>query len=258
MKIHINSEDRADNETAEDFNINLSSINGRRTGVQTFMIGSVQLPLTFYQIRNNYNNSFTFTFDNGSSKTVYVGGTIGNTTEGSPSASIMATNIQGQININTSSQVFSVSVNTSTGRLTITKTSGANVFSITFNRDPYTYKVLGMTNNVQNSSVSGVIEGTNVVNMTMTDSIYIKSNVNYTNGDDWDSFNKSSNNYICKIPITQQGVSAFSNLYYTNEDLEERTIDRLTGHLNFQLVYHDGSRVNLNGHDYSMTLIYKY
>lgn len=261
MKIHINSEDRASNEIPERFSINLGSIGNHRSDHQ-IAVTSVQIPLSFYQLRKGYNNEFRMTFSDLSTKSIFLGnipqvnGYNGNDKyDGNPSATVMGANIVSQLNVNTSGQIFSYSVNTNTGRFTI-KTSVSSTFSIT-KIDPYVFSVMGFDDAASSYSTSnGILESPRGVNMTPFDCLYIKSSIDSSNDGDYDSRTKGQTNIIAKVPCTIQNITMFSNLLYEPTVPIYKRIAHLNGSYKFELIYQTGETVNLNGGEWSFTLDY--
>lgn len=259
VAIHINSEHRK-NGTAEDFSLPI--IVGNSVGIANshfLAVQQVTLPLTFYQVRNSVNSRFTFTFSNGSTKVVYV--YIDNSSdqpmyEGNPSISSIINSIQTQINVNSSGQVFTVTVSTTTGKITFKSNTGG--YSIDFNLDPFTKKVLGFLNSSYSSSVTGYLTSDATVCVTPVDSIYVKSNIQFTNGGDFDSKSLSISNVLCKISTIRQDVTAFGNLLYEPKFADFRQVNKLNDDVKFTLYYGDSNTpVSLNGQDWGLTLIYK-
>lgn len=265
MLLHINSEDRADNETAERFAVNFGNIGNDRNNEHFLAVESVQIPLSFYQVRELYNNQFNVQFSNGSTKAVYpfVDNSTGvNVYSGNPTATQICSNIQAQMNINSSGQTFTVTVNPQTAKILFKYATGANVFTLDFatydSTNPETAKLLGFVrNSVNTSNASGIVVAPNMVNVTPIDSIFIKSSISFKNGSDFDSKTGGQNQIIAKIPVIRQDCVAFSNLYYNPSNIQLRPVNKIVGSHTFELVYPNGTRVNLNGVDWSMSMIYK-
>jgi hypothetical protein len=264
MLIHINSEHRQENETPENFTLPIN-VSNKFDGEHYLSIESVQIPLSFYQVRENYNNQFNVQFSNGSTKAIYpfIDNTTGvNIYSGNPTATQICSNIQAQMNINSSGQTFTVTVNPQTAKILFKYVTGANVFTVDFQTysatNPETSKLLGFVkNSVNTSNASGVVVAPYVINVTPIDSIFIKSNISFKNGGDYESKNKNHSSIIAKIPVTRQDASSFSNLYWNPSYLSPRKVNKLNTTYNFELIYGDSyTPVNLNGLDWSMTLNY--
>ncbi len=263
MKIHINSEDRKNNEISERFSIDLRNIGSRRVREHQIAVTSVQIPLTFYQIRQGYNCEFEFRFSDNSTKRIYIGNIpqvggyqAANKYDGNPNATVMANNIQSQININTSGQVFTVSINSTTGRLTI-RTAASSVFAMT-TIDPEIFNVLGFDKSVSTyNTINGILEGSKCINLTPVDCIYIKSSFDFQDDSDFDSKVSGQTNILCKIPTTIHNISMFANLLYEPTVPIYKRVSPVNGNHKFELVYPSGELVGLNNADWSFTCDYQ-
>jgi len=258
MHIHIDSSNRHSGTTSE-FSIDLSSISGSFTRTTEGLIGvkQVQIPYTFYNIMNGVNNSFRFVFSDSSSKFIYLTGN--STRNGNMSASVICANIATQLNANTSGQTFTCIIDSNiTGCMIISVTSGATSFSIdTSVGDKNTYKVIGFYQNAIENVVGNQIYGVYVMNVTPRRYLYVKTNIPMKNGYDFDSFTQNVSGIIAKIPVAGPNISLFSNVLYEPVNINMRLCGPVQNMVNFSLYDDQNTLVDLNGLDWSMTLIYE-
>lgn len=257
MHIHIDSEDRTSGNPSS-FLIDLQSIGGALSRGANGKVGvkAVQIPYTWYNCRNGYNNSFRVIFSNLSSKIIYCGYSGINDLEGSPSASNMSASIIAQMNTNGAGDVFTGSINNVNGIYTITE-SAARSFSIIFDQDPFTYRVLGFASAGTYNSSGGVIKGTNVINVTAERWLYIKTNVPIKDGYDYDSYADNISGVICKVPVSGSGIAPFSIINYEPYNINMRDCGQFNNSVRFELVHDDNTPVNLHGINWAMTLVYE-
>lgn len=234
MFLQIDNKDRESSSRSEsDFLIDLNVCKSAHKGVSQIRFKSMTYSYTFYQI-NSRNSRFTVEYSNASTKVINI---LGLLTAGNISVSQMTANIKAQMDVNTSGQVFTVSVNTSTAKLTITASAGA--FTITpIDRAG---DVLGA--NAQTSPPSITYESPMGINLTPVRYMYINTNMQSRTGN-YDSTSKSLNRVFAKIPITG---SYFSNIHYEPSQVDYKHINEIPSMLEINITDSYGDTVNFNG-----------
>lgn len=255
MHIHIDSADRTSG-TIDNFTIDLQSIGGALSRGTNGMIGvkTIQVPYTWYNIRNKVNNSFRVVFSDLGTKIIYLASTTGG--EGSPTMTQINANIISQMNVNTAGNTFTGLVNTVDGSYTLTETSGF-FWSIVFDQDPFTNKVLGFADSITYAATAGRIKGANFINTTPERYLYIKTNFPIKDGYDFDSFTDNISGILTKVPVTGPSIVIGSNITYEPFNLNMRECGNFNNLVTFKLVHDNNTPVDLHGLDWCMTLVYE-
>lgn len=244
--VHINSLDRVSG-TNNKFGITLDPIlanikTGRRVKVK-----SVEVPFSFYTVRNGYNNSFTYTDSNLNSKTIYL---TGSTQDGTISSTQLITNVLAQLNINTDSCVWTITVSTVTAKLTITATRNS---LWQFDKDPKVQAIFGILETDTGVNFVANIPKTLAypINLSPYRYVYVNSSLRLTSGLDYDSYLKGSGTIIAKVPMN---VNGFNNIYYEPQEAVHRGVQDFSGVIEFWVTDREGKIIDLNNVPWSLTL----
>jgi len=250
MLFHIESQNRSANETATDFSVNIQALMQHiAKGEGTVAFRDLSVPYTWYNIVDGYNNKFQVTFSDASTKIITIG--VGN-----PSISTIIANIQAQMNVNTSGQVFAWSVSTTTGKISISVTAGSYTMAFGTNADPFVWRLLGAASasNVTWSSGLGIYTFPNVVAVERYKNLYLHVHGLGLYSHDFENFTNRASSIITKIPVVGPSVSFFGWIYFNPGRPSYRYSSALEPNLKIRLCDGAGIPIDLNGQDWTVTL----
>lgn len=234
MFIEIDNRDR-DNGSSSNFSVDLKNIKNVFRGVGKIRFSSMTYTYSFYQITEN-NNKFVVEFGNLTSKTI-------NLPVGNPSASVITASMTSQMNINTNSQTFTVTIDSTTGKLNITS---AQNFSITAGSSA---DILGM---VGTSATATSYTSVYPVNLTHIKYFYVHTNFKTKSGC-YDSKSKNMNSVFVKIPCVG---AFFSNQHYEINESEWRHINELPDVLDIRITDKDNNVIDFNNNHFNLAFEY--
>lgn len=210
------------------------------------------IPTSWYNINNN-NNVFTLREE------LAGGGSAANAVITIPpsnyslASSSFPTVIQNLLNTNSpNSLTYTVSYSSEKGKLTISEASVTYNFRLVFSGDSQANILLGYDEDTT-TALAGSQLSDNVIDLSGTKAVYIKMNLAYDSG--YETSLSQPTNILQKIPIT---VNSFDVVDWTNLQIEDsRIISQapLDSILNIQLIDEFGIEVDMNGVDWSFTLL---
>lgn len=248
MFFTINSEHR-NSGTNSDFTVDLSS--ARQTALSKGgMLGvkNIEIPNTLYTIIPGQNGTFTYTNTTPTSKKIYLGSTAA-PYKGSPSAAQLISNLTTQLNVNTDSTVFTMTLDPITARYTLT---GTKNWSFTFD-DIDAARVLGLP--IGTTTISGlanvpyVFPG--VVNLSTNKYFFLNTDITLNSGSNWDNFVDGTRNTLIKIPIN---VGNFANIFHEPNNITYHACAKISNQVRFWLTDAKNRIVDLNDVPFSFTL----
>ncbi len=239
------------NGTSSEFSMDLSHMSNsvfRNQPTEVYFV-RCSVPYSFYNIRPNVNNQFTVTYSNSSTEVIYLSGSP--TASGNiPIATILA-NLKAQMDTNTSSQTFTITISTITGKVTFISNAG----QFTLSNFDLSQEILGFAKNTSYTSVTQILTSPYVGNENYERNIQIRTNLQF-DSNDYDSFTGSqSTSILTTIPVTGALVTKFSNIYYEEINPNRKIVNVVPHKLNIRLTYSDGSIVDLNGKDWSFQIM---
>lgn len=247
--VYIRSADRLSGEPAN-FRI---KINPSRSFKNCLIsIKDAIIPTSWYNV-NSTNNVFTLREElagGGSPTDVVITITPANYSLASTSFPTVLKNLLDTNSPN--SLTYTVVYSSETGKLTISEASPTYNFRLIFSGDSQANILLGYDVDTT-TSLAGSQVSDNVVDLSGTKAVYIKMNLAYDSG--YETSLNQPTNILQKIPIT---VNSFDVVDWTNLQIEDsRIISQapLDSFLNIQLIDDDGVELDMNGVDWSFTLL---
>lgn len=248
----IDSKNRIDaSSTTSNFTIDLSKLDNKfyRNRVELYFVRCV-IPYSFYNIRNGVNDEFTITYGNATTKTIFLTGTT--RVEGNYGINDMLALAKTQMDINSAGQTFTLTLSPITGRITVTASTGT--FSLTF-ANTESNKILGFEKGTYASTLTSLV-APYVANRFYERNIQIKTTFNYDVSDYETGKNSGSTKLLSTVPVSGQTIQPFGNIYYEELQPNKKIINSMPNNLTVELTYTDGSRVDLNGLDWSCQIAF--
>jgi hypothetical protein len=192
------------------------------------------IPHSYYAINDNNN---TFECGPTGADTITI-------TNGNYTSSEFATHLATQLNV-VLVPTYSVSFSTNTGKFTYS-TGDASEFVLV--ADTKNYKYLGFAKNSSNSSASGSLVSTNVINISGTEYVDILSNLQVAS-------ENSSNLNRDVLARIYPNSSAFSSIFFNaTTDNAVHFAGQHINRMHIRLVDEHGDALDLNGLDWNFTL----
>lgn len=248
MHLTINSDYRSSGSNS-DFFVNLNTLQktSLREGV-LIGIKNIEIPNTMYNIVPGQNGTMTATFSDASTKKVYLGSSTA-PYKGSPSSAGLSALLLAQLNVNTSGQTFTMTLDANTAKYTITSTQA---WTLTFD-DLDAGRILGA--NTGTTSVSGLIATPftfpNVVNLSVNKYFFLNTDITLNSGGNWDNYANGNRSTLCKIPIN---VGNFGNIFYEPNNVAYHACAKIGNEVRFYLTDQKNRPVDLNNVPFSFTL----
>jgi len=234
---HINSAERL-NGTPSNFNYKVQITNGSLEEYDSVVLLSTSIPKSYYAIEENKN---TFTFENETTTQVSIDIPIG-----TYSAYDFCEKLKELLDAN-SGNTYTCEINLQTAKITITSSDLGSTFKILPGN--FLYERFGFDKNSTNTSASGILVSSNVVDMSPENDLYIRSNVV--------SGGINSNEDIL-IDVQASGIPPFGRVQLYNTDLQGYTkgLNNKSNIFNFTLTNEFNEELNLNGVDWTMSLLF--
>ena len=234
---HINSAERLSG-TPGDFNYKVQITNGSLEDYDSVVLLSTSIPKSYYAIEEKKN---TFIFENETTTQVSIDFPIG-----TYSAYEFCEKLKVLLDAN-SGNTYTCDINLETAKISITSSNLASTFKILPGN--FLYERFGFNKNSTNTSTSGILISSNVVDLSPENDLYIRSNIV--------SGGINSNEDIL-IDVQASGIPPFGRIQFYNIDLQGYTkgLNNKSNIFNFRLTNEFNEELDLNGVDWTMSLLF--
>lgn len=233
--LYLNSNDRISG-TSTDYHV-LIDDNLLRDQHKDIAVSECIIPHSYYAINDN-NKTFVCGMSG-----AFLGGItldVGNYT-----AADFATHLSSKLSAALSPEVFTVAFSSQTGKLTFSTLDTTDFVITTDNKN---YKYLGFAKNSTNTSSSGVLVSSNVINISGTEYIDVCSNLTVAS----ENSSNLNRNVLTRV---YPNSSPFSSIFYNaTSDNATHFNGQHIQRLHLQLKDEFGDIIDLNGLDWALTL----